>query len=472
MPPPPVKRRSLLEESWEQLMHRPQLVVRNSATQLLLDSTLPHHDEYTVDGQPDDDPRNRTVHSAGLGMKVLKHHDNAHPDKMLEYSAEQVEAHPWRFLTSEVRKASVMAFPSVVRSLLECSLLATIFIFLSVLFEADVMDTLGAVSSTVSAGLFFLLGPYVALCIARWWQMRVEYLGGMWGAIADLNIYAATWFNSGSPADSEARELVLRYSLAAHTLLYKDARGHTSLSDMEDKGLLLPHEAAILKPLPSKSQMVFAWLVDFWSRALRDDRGGLATSPIPHGAMQAPAVIKRCLDGRGAAGGALALVFTQIPFPYVHLLSMLVHVACAINAIVQGAKTGWLLSAPTCVGNASLPENHVPRYEAVDGCPPAFRVHHVAASVMLVLGLLISIMVYAAIYHGLLSVGTMLSNPLGSHFIDFPGSFYQHVIKAECRGFYQCVSAVNVHDAKGTQWWAGVAAHGRMPAMPRASKSE
>ena len=57
----------------------------------------------------------------------------------------------------------------------------------------------------------------------------------------------------------------------------------------------------------------------------------------------------------------------------------------------------------------------------------------VAMTVMLVLGLLISIMVYAAIYHGLLSVGTMLSNPLGSHFSDFPGSFYQHVIKAECR---------------------------------------
>ena len=31
---------------------------------------------------------------------------------------------------------------------------------------------------------------------------------------------------------------------------------------------------------------------------------------------QAPLILKRCLDGRGAAGGALALVCTQLPFPY------------------------------------------------------------------------------------------------------------------------------------------------------------
>ena len=58
---------------------------------------------------------------------------------------------------------------------------------------------------------------------------------------------------------------------------------------------------------------------------------------------------------------------------------------------------------------------------------------------------------------GLLSVGVMLSNPLGSHFIDFPGSFYQHVMKAECRGFYTCVDAVNLAPGMGTQWWRGVA---------------
>ena len=33
----------------------------------------------------------------------------------------------------------------------------------------------------------------------------------------------------------------------------------------------------------------------------------------------------------------------------------------------------------------------------------------------------------------------MLANPLGTDFINFPGSFYQHIIKAECKGFYASI---------------------------------
>ena len=66
--------------------------------------------------------------------------------------------------------------------------------------------------------------------------MRTEFLGGVRGAVADLNIYSGMWFRSGSAADEGARELVMRYSMAIHTLLYKDARGHSSLDDMVNKG--------------------------------------------------------------------------------------------------------------------------------------------------------------------------------------------------------------------------------------------
>ena len=57
-------------------------------------------------------------------------------------------------------------------------------------------------------------------------------------------------------------------------------------------------------------------------------------------------VLKRCIDGRGAAGGALALVFTQLPLPYVHLLAMLVKFASLINAVTQGAVHGGGESSP------------------------------------------------------------------------------------------------------------------------------
>ena len=37
---------------------------------------------------------------------------------------------------------------------------------------------------------------------------------------------------------------------------YKDARGQTSTEDAVGKGLLLPQEAAVLEPLPSRTQVI------------------------------------------------------------------------------------------------------------------------------------------------------------------------------------------------------------------------
>ena len=88
----------------------------------------------------------------------------------------------------------------------------------------------------------------------------MDLLGGVWGAVADLNMYAAMWFNSDSAADREARDINLRYGLAAHTLLYLGARGVDDLDELVQDGILLPAEAAALDGLPSKTQMVFTWL--------------------------------------------------------------------------------------------------------------------------------------------------------------------------------------------------------------------
>ncbi|KAL3916691.1 MAG: hypothetical protein SGPRY_006711 [Prymnesium sp.] len=378
-----------------------------------------------------------------LGVKYMR--CNKEPDKLLEYIAEQVEVAPWSVLFSQTRRASVLAFPQALKSMIKCLSISIIAFLLSVLLEKEADEALSRIDSTVSAGLFFLLGPYVGICVARWWQMRLELVGGVWGAVADLNIYASIWFRSRSQADEEARALNLRYGLAAHTLLYYGARGNDDLSELVNEGILLPEEVAALEGVPSKSQMVFSWLADFWSRALSDECD-LGTSRIPHAAYIAPSVIKRCLDGRGAAGGALALVFTQLPFPYVHLLSLLVDVACVVNGICSGVHTGYALSEPTCVGNATPSEAHHFRYEMQEGCPPALFVYSYIATGMILAGWLVTAVSYPIIYHGLLSIGIMVSNPLDRHFIDFPGQFYSNIMKAECNGFIS-----NADCSQG--WW-------------------
>lgn len=164
-------------------------------------------------------------------------------------------------------------------------------------------------NSLIATGLFFLLGPYVGTSANRFWTVRKDCVGGLWGALNDLSCYAAVWFSSKSVADRAARALVTRLGLCSQALLFKQARGDgDDLDDLTHAGLLLEHEAAALAPLPSKAQVVWAWLLRFWSRALRDD---FECSPIPHAATVAPLVLERCMHGRSAIGTALTFIDTQ-----------------------------------------------------------------------------------------------------------------------------------------------------------------
>ena len=48
----------------------------------------------------------------------------------------------------------------------------------------------------------------------------------------------------------------------------------------------------------------------------------------------------------------------------------------------------------------------------------------------------------------------MLDNPLGTHAIDFPGSFYQHIMKAECKGFHEGAAAIGPTGGRDApHWW-------------------
>lgn len=71
------------------------------------------------------------------------------------------------------------------------------------------------------------------------------------------------------------------------------------------------------------------------------------------------------------------------------------QIACVVNSMVQGAATGWLLSEPMCPNeaSASTTEHHF-RYHLEEGCKFAVFVQSPFATVFIVLGLLLSVIVY------------------------------------------------------------------------------
>jgi hypothetical protein len=90
--------------------------------------------------------------------------------------------------------------------------------------QADAEEAIDALNNLMAAGLFFLLGPFVGNAVQRWWNVRRDCVGGLWGVVDDLSSYAAAWFHQPTTADREARKLVLRLGLCSHALLYKQAR--------------------------------------------------------------------------------------------------------------------------------------------------------------------------------------------------------------------------------------------------------
>ena len=112
------------------------------------------------------------------------------------------------------------------------------------------------------------------------------------------------------------------------SILARVVRTNTSLTSLDFRknpiddnalwligGLLLEEETAILAPLPSKAQVVWAWQTHVWTRALAGDLG---CSPCPNQAFGV--AMKEVMEARHAIGTANTYIETQQPFPYVHLL--------------------------------------------------------------------------------------------------------------------------------------------------------
>ena len=247
------------------------------------------------------------------------------------------------------------------------------------LVDKGTAEAVASLNMMVAGGLFFLLAPFVSTATARWWALRKDGIGALWGAVDDLATLSAAWFNSKSAADRGARALVLRLGLCSHALLYKQARQEEGdLDDLVTAGLLLPHEAEALRPLNSKPQVIWSWMALFWTKVLS---GETAVTPVPHGPQNSPLIFGLVTKARGAIGLSLAYIDTQQPFPYVHLLSLITDLALAVNAVHVGTSAGRTL---------------------------AMEAHTPLNTVLMVMVQLLRVAAFTLIYQGLLGIGIAL----------------------------------------------------------------
>lgn len=248
----------------------------------------------------------------------------------------------------------------------------------------------------------FLLGFFLSICYARWWAIRADGIGGMWGALDDLMMIIGALFPCDSAEDRGVRELVLRWGALSHELMYKQIRGEHDLSDLAEKGLLTDDEMSILDPLSSRPQCVWAWMCSYMAHLAygEPECGG---SRLPHAVTLLPQLLGLCCKARDAIGLLFTYTDSQVPFRYIHILSFIVWVHNLVQALASAVRFSFEWQ------------------------------HGVKSAIM---SEMVFLIFYPIVYTSLLHVGVGMLNPMRSATdVDFPRAAFTAYMLAENRSF-------------------------------------
>lgn len=347
---------------------------------------------------------------------------------VLNYDAEGIIG-PGVFLAAAT-KASILARKGLLRDLfliISCSLLGAMGLHsCGVKVRPDDLDKISNLVKDFQSLCTFLLGFFVATCVTRWWAIRNDCIGGLWGAADDLALIIGSHFGSDSEADKQVRNKVLRWSLLSYELVFKQARAQEDMSDLIQRGILEEHELELLLPECSKPQVVWAWMCSYFCHLAYGDKaqGG---SRLPHAVTVLPQLHELCRRARFAVQSTFVYTDTQVPFRYVHFLALIIW----MHNIFQAVQSACVIS------NSLSSSDHETLTTAI--CIEViFLVFH------------------PLIYFGLLHLGVGMLNPLrGKRDIDFPKGAWSWYMQAEIRSFFNANTAPKGPPWGGPAKWQG-----------------
>lgn len=279
-------------------------------------------------------------------------------------------------------------------------------------FLADIKDYV----DLCVTGIVFLLSAFVTTQLTRWWTIRTQCVGGLWNAIANLQLITSSMYPTASAAHREARDLVSRYGLLAFQLLFLEAQApespismEASVRMLESRGLLRADELAVLQMLPCRANVVIAWLTQFFEDALSPaSTMACAKSPTNCDNGRYSTIFGQLQAARSAINLTNSHLTCQLPYGYVHLILLIVHVTCLANSLYCGIQLG-----------CHLRDAHVAGASAYIWLPIVFT-------------RILRIIFLPIMLDGMLLIGTVIANPLGDDADDFPMGAYLEELEDEC----------------------------------------
>lgn len=290
-------------------------------------------------------------------------------------------------------------------------------------FVSDYINAMKDYVDLCITGIVFLLATYVTTMLSRWWAIRTQGCGALHQSLSFLSMYAAALWPSSSKVDRQARELVARYALAAYQLLFIEARATELFQNDADgvakavrglvgAGTLLEEEVDVLERLPDRSSIVVGWLAAFWEEVL----GKQSTLECSRVIERQPSVnsgrYTTVFGKLGAARDAIALCHmymqTQIPYGFINLIQVLVHMTCLSNSIYCGIHLGQAYGHTVKINSA--------------------------AQVLIPLGTVrvFRICMVPILLDGMLLIGKIIALPMGTDADDFRAGTHLEALEDSC----------------------------------------
>jgi len=188
-------------------------------------------------------------------------------------------------------------------------------------------------ASQINSFVPFCLGLYVSLSLSRWWTLRVSALGKVFDSFCNLSMLISCELHAKKWTD--LRTQILKYGFGSLTLLTQAARDREDLQKIVDQGCLTAYEAkAVAKSedLWQRPMILWVWIMRISMSAMYHHK-----SPNP----RIGAVLTECTRATDGMNTINEYMDSQLPFAYVHLITLLVNIqnmTLAINAGLSFSK--------------------------------------------------------------------------------------------------------------------------------------
>jgi hypothetical protein len=267
------------------------------------------------------------------------------------------------------------------------------------------MEGLQELSRYLGSFVPFVLALYVSLSMQRWWSLRTEALGPVFTCMSNVCLQLSACL-PGSRYEM-LRENVLRYGLACTQLMVQAARKELDLAHLVEEEVLTQEEQDLLdRCSPYQRAMVcWAWILRLAYLGWKDaDLFPPSLSPI----------ILQCMKARDGIETVHTYQDTQLPFAYVHLITLLVN----INNTIVAVKCGVVAA--------------VNIRKVVDGTESS-------AEYWALINEFLTWFIVPVIYHGLLAISYVIHDPFGEDVLDLPIAAYSKYAFDSCRTMYDAM---------------------------------